>query len=163
MEHAQAQDTGRDLAPFFQSIHSITSRGTLLFLVLVDCYLVTKQFGHDPYAGMRSVAGALLPIMLASFVFMFGRELFQQLAEVPPLLAFVAAAGAGVVLMLVLQFFSETSFIPLAPLFLSSCFAVLVFSSGALRDNQAMPYYYGIVSGLLVYIILFDFPLTFSF
>ncbi len=163
MEHAQAEDGGRHLALFLRSIHSTTSRGTLLFLVLIDAYLVAKQFGHDPYAGVRSVAGALLPIMLASFVFLFGRELFQRLAEVPPLLSFVAAAAAGFVLMLVLQFFSETSMIPLAPLFLSSCFAVLAFSSGALRDNQAMPYYYGIVSGLLVYIILFDFPLSFSF
>ena len=37
--------------------------------------------------------------------------------------------------------------------------AVLVFGSGSLRDNKVLPYYYGFVSGLLLFVILFGFPL----
>ena len=157
MERRRA--TGPDLTGVYESIHRLTVYGTLTFLVLVGGYLVACDFGRDVSGGVRSLAAALFPITTASFVFVFARELFEQLGEVPPGVSFLGSAGAGFVLMLMLTILGDSSALPLVPLLLSTCFAVLAFSSGSLRDNKALPYYYGAVSGLLIYVILFGFPL----
>ena len=148
-----------DLSGFFDAIHTFTVYGTLLFLGLVCCYLVIRDFGVDPYAGVRSVAATFFPVIITSFLFLFGKELFEQLGEVPPGWCFVVAGTVAIVLMLVLQIMSETSALPLAPLLLASCFAVLAFSTGALRDNRHLPSYYGFVAGVLLYVVFFGFPL----
>src|SRR6185295_14275313 len=142
----------------YESIHRFTVSGTLLFLVGVGGYLVARDFTHDLYGGGRSLAAALFPVTTASFVFVFAKELFEQLGEVPPGLSFVGAGAAGFVLMVLLEVLADAS-LPLAPLLVSACFALLAFASGSLRDNKALPYYYGMVSGLLIYVILFGFPL----
>lgn len=150
---------GPDLTGIYESIHVLTVYGTLLFIVLVAGFLVVRDFGQDAYVGVRSLAAALLPITIASFVFVFARELFEQLGEIPPGFSFVGAAASGFILMLILLIAGDSSALPLAPLLLSGCFAVLVFGSGSLRDNKVMPFYYGLVSGLLLFVIFFGFPL----
>ena len=157
MERAR-RSAGPDLTGIYESIHRITVSGTLLFLVAVAGYLVARDFTHDLYGGIRSLAAALFPVTTASFVYLFAKELFEQLGDVPPGLSFVGAAAVGFVLMVLVELLGDAT-LPLVPLLLSACFALLAFSSGVLRDNKALPYYYGTFCGLLVYVILCGFPL----
>ena len=161
MIERERRSSGPDLTGLYESIHVFTVYGTLLFLVMAGGYLVARDFSRDFYGGVRSLAAALFPVTTASFVFVFAKELFEQLGEVPAGLSFVVAGAAGFVLMVLLELLGDSAAMPLAPLLLSACFAVLAFSSGSLRDNKALPYYYGMMSGLLIYVILFGFPLAF--
>jgi len=49
--------------------------------------------------------------------------------------------------------------VPVNELLLSASFSILVFSYVSLPQNKVLSYYYGTVSGLLIYMIFFGFPL----
>lgn len=148
-----------NLSGFYEAVHLITVYGTLLFLGLMSIYLVGRASDGGPYPAIRSLAGALFPLVIASFVYIFNKELLEKLGAVHTTLAFLVATAAGVGVMVALRYLASASPIPLAELVLSACFSTLVFSSRSLPDKQALSYYYGVISGMLVYIILFGFPL----
>ena len=143
---------------FFEFVRAITIYGTLLFLATVGAYLVMQSFRGGFYPGVRSFAGALLPIIIGSFVCLARKQSLQMVATLHTGVSFAIGVIAGLVVMGVLQFFAHQSAIPLAELVVSGCFSVLVFSSGAAPGDKPLFMYYGVISGLLLYIILFGFP-----
>lgn len=144
---------------FFEMVRTITIYGTLSFLAVVGMYLVFQSFGGGFYPGVRSFAGALLPIIIGSFVYLASRKSLRAVATLHTGISFPIGIVAGVLVMGVLHFFAQESSIPLAELVVASCFSVLVFSSGAAPGDKPLSMYYGVISGLLLYIILFGFPL----
>jgi hypothetical protein len=65
----------------------------------------------------------------------------------------------GVIVMVALRFFARTSEIPIAELMVSGCFSVLVFSAASTEEDIGLSYYYGAMSGILLYVIILGFPL----
>lgn len=138
----------------------ITIYGTPSLLALIGVYLVLQAFGRSPSIGFRSLASLLFPVVIASFLYVFNRELLRGMGGIHPAAGFLIGFGMGVVVMLVLQFVPRPGDIPLAELMVSGCFSVLVFSAVASPGERVFTYYYGALSGLLLYVIVRGFPVA---
>lgn len=132
--------------------------GTPIALALLGIYLVESAWQRGFYAGVRSLAGALLPIVVASLLYVFSRSTLTRLASVPTAVGVMIGAALGIAVMGVLRVTARESAIPIAELMVFGCFAVLVFSTAAERGDKSLSYYYGVMCGLLLYVILFGFP-----
>ncbi|MGH7822420.1 MAG: hypothetical protein ACREQ9_21865, partial [Candidatus Binatia bacterium] len=109
---------------------------------------------------IRSIAALLFAPTIASFVYLFNRDLLNGLARVGIGVAFAAATASGFMIMVVFRFVVRDFALPIAELVTAACFSVLAFSSRTIPEKHALSYYYGVLSGLLAYIILFGFPLV---
>lgn len=139
-------------------VHPFTVFVTPTFIFTLMTYLVLAAFGAGFGQGIRSFAGVLLPLVVITFIFIFQRELLETLGRIPTLLSFAGAFGAGFLVMLAIQTVGRASGIPVTELVLSASFSLLVFSYATLREMKMLSYYYGMISGFLVYIILLGFP-----
>lgn len=138
-----------------QLIHPFTIVATPGFLLILMIYLVISAFTEGFHLGMRSFAGVLFPLVLVAFIFIFQRDLLERLGKVPTLAAYAFSLVIGLVVMIVLAW---SPAVPIKELVLSGSFSLLVFSHVSLRGNAMLAYYYGMISGLLLYTILLGFP-----
>lgn len=138
-----------------QLIHPFTLVATPGFLLILMVYLVMSAFTQGFGLGMRSFAGVLFPLVMVAFVFIFQRELLARLGRVPTLAAYVFSLIIGVFVMIVIAW---SPAVPVKELVLSGSFALLLFSHVSLRGNAMLAYYYGMISGFLLYIIFLGFP-----
>jgi hypothetical protein len=150
----------------YDAVRFVTVFGTLLLLATLGTWLVLRASSGGFYPGIRSFASVLFPIVVGSFLFLFNRGLIERLRAVPTVAGFAGAMLLGIAIMLALRFLAQLSAIPITELLVSACFSALVFTSGPLhalafsdQENRALAYYYGVVSGMLLYVILFGFPL----
>lgn len=161
------QETQRK-SSLYGVIRFLTVVGTLGVLACLALYQVSDAFQAGFSVGIRSLAGVLLPILAGSFVFILRRSLLRRLREVPAGLAFAGSLLAGVLIMAAFRFLVDFSPIPVTELLVASCISVLVFASDSLprlaldvpqsSDDQPLAFFYGVASGMLLYIILFGFP-----
>ena len=149
--------------PRVEGIHEIarvvTLYGTLAFLVILCLYLVAESFNQGFSFGFRSFAAVLFPIIIGSYLFVFKKHLLTRVGQTPTTMGFILGLVFGALVMLSLRYFGQSAGLPVAELVASGCFAVLVFSSSAVAGDQGLSYYYGSISGMLLYIIFFGFPL----
>lgn len=161
LSHPEAPEIDRPRMQGFNEVaRLITVYGTPILLVLMGSYLVHNAFGRGSYAGLRSFAAVLLPVVVGSFLYVFNRELLQRVGSVSTVIGFFTGFGLGVAVMFVLRVMGRGSAIPLPELLVSGCFSVLVFSSASTRGDKGLAYYYGVMCGLLLYVILLGFPLS---
>lgn len=161
MTYPESGEEGRQkLQGFYEFARAVTVYGTLTFLVLSALYLVIHAFGSGFYVGSRSFAGALFPIIIGSFIYLTRRESLQRIGSMPYTVGFLSGVIVGALIMIVLKRFGDGSVIPIAELVVSGCFSVLVFSSAAASGDKPLSLYFGVMSGLLLYIILIGFPLV---
>ena len=155
----ETQSGERRMSGAFETVHFVAVYGTLSFLGILGIWLVVQAAEHGSSVGIRSFAGVLLPAVTASSVYLFNREMLDTLGRLGPGASFALSGLAGVAVMAVLRWFGEGSTVPVAELVVSACFSVLVFSSRALPEKHSLAYYYGVLFGMLVYVILLGFPL----
>lgn len=156
-------------ASLYEAIRFFVIIGTLGILVLLGFYLVLLGFGKGIPSGVRSISGVLLPILAGSFVFVVNRGIFNRLRALSSSLAFLGSATAGVLVMLALQFLVQRTPIPITELMVSSCMVVLLFTPGSISSvafrsvnddsDRTLPYFYGITSGMLLYVVIFGLPI----
>ncbi len=139
-------------------VHPFAVIAAPAFLLVLILYLVMAAFDRGFYPGVRSFAGVLFPLVMVAFVFVFQREFLATLARVPTFLSFLLALGVGAIAMVVIQLYARSSNIPITELVLSASFSVLVFGHASQRGNKVLSYYYGMISGVLLYIIFVGFP-----
>ena len=159
---------GQSRGSLYDAIRFFTVFGTLGFLACLALYLLTLAFksGFDP--GIRSLAGILLPLLTGSFVFVFNRDALGRLRALPAAASFSMSVATGALIMLALRFLVDHSPIPVTELLIASCVSVLVFASDSLpklafeapeaAGNQALAFYYGVASGMLLYVVFLGFP-----
>jgi hypothetical protein len=136
-------------------LHLLTVFGTLTFLLVLLVYYLIHAFDQGLSIGIRSVSGFLLPLIISTFIFIYHKELLGKLGAVNVVLSYILSLYWGIVVMLIIQFFSVmNSPVPVNELVLSSSFSILVFSYVSLPPNKVLSYYYGMASGLLIYMIL---------
>lgn len=141
-----------------ETVRLIAVYGTLATLVLIALYLVLGAFGRGFAAGLRSLAGVMLPVVVASFLHVFRRGILERLAGVSTLAGVAGGLALGLLTMTALQYLSRGVASPLAELVVSACFAVLVFSSAAGHPDRGLVWYYGVLCGLLVYLVAWGVP-----
>lgn len=140
--------------------------GTLISLVTICIYLVVKAFQIDSAAGIRSTAAILLPLVVGGFLAVFKRELFARASAIRPSIAFILAVGFAVVMMLLIRNVAAFQFAPVAELIVAGGLTILLYAPGSMpgivqeteKSDVWMAYYFGVVSGMLGYIVLIGFP-----
>ena len=148
------------LALLKKFLHPLTVFGTPAFLLALLIYLLARAFRTDLPSGIRSLAGFLLPLIVSTFIFIYQKEILAKLGDVNVVISFIISLIWGVIMMVVVRLFTAmASPVPVNELVLSSSFSVLVFSYVSLPQNKVLSYYYGTVSGLLLYVIFFGFPI----
>ncbi len=139
-------------------VHPFTVFVTPVSVLFLMIYLVFHAFRGGLYLGIRSFAGVLLPLIIVTFIFIFQKELLEKLGKIPTLFSFFASLIIGIVVMVVVRLFAYFSVVPITELVLSGSFSILVFSYVSLRGNNMLSYYYGMITGFLIYIIFWGFP-----
>lgn len=152
----------------FELIRIAVMLGTLLSLVLICGYFLVSAFEVSVSSGIRSLAGILLPIVIGGFLAVFNRRLFEKAAALPFSVAFASALVFGVVVMLLIRSFESLSFAPIAEFIVASVLTLFLYAPGAMRgitadvtrDDIWAAYYFGLVSGMLAYVVFMGFPFT---
>jgi hypothetical protein len=144
----------------YDVVRFLTIYGTPSLLVLLGLYLVSQAFGRGIASGFRSLASLLFPVVIASFLYVFNRDLLRSVAAASAAVGFLSGFAMGALVMSALQFVPRSSDFPLAELMASGCFSVLVFSSVASPEEKVFTYYYGALSGLLLYVIVRGVPVV---
>jgi predicted permease len=121
-------------------------------------YLIGIAFLDDIYVGIRGLSGALFPLVLITFTYFLRRNILEQLARPHPFIIFVVSMAIGVAVMIVIKSFVYNPAIPVTEMVLSSSFSILIFSYVSLKENEMLPYFYGMISGFLFYIVFWGFP-----
>lgn len=138
----------------------------LTSLVLICGYFVVLAFGAGSAAGMRSVAGILLPFVVGGFLVVFRREMFERVAKIPAALAFLVALGFGVAVMLLIENLEAFRQAPIAELIVATGLSLFTYAPGAVIASDSskaqkdvwMAYYFGTVGGMLGYVVLLGLP-----
>jgi len=138
----------------------------LASLALICGHFILRAFGTGTSAGLRSMAGVLLPFVVGGFLVAFNRAVFERVARVPAMLAFAAALGFGIVVMLLLENASALADVPIAELVVASGLSLFLYTPGAVMTGKSpldhrevwVAYYFGVVSGMLGYVVIVGFP-----
>ncbi len=150
----------------YEFIRVVVMLATLASLALICGYLVISAFSTSSAAGIRSAAGILLPLVVGGFVAVFNRSLFDRLSSVPVVPAFIISLIFGAVVMVLIRHLDALRFAPIPELIISAGLSVLLYAPGALPgfvnashgSDQWVAYYFGIVSGMLGYVVFMGFP-----
>jgi hypothetical protein len=155
-------------ASLYGAVRFVTVFGTLGILVSLALYLLSYAFKAGAFVGIRSLAAMLLPILGGSYLFVLKRSTLRRIMDLPTGVAFSGSLLAGALIMGALRFLVQFSPIPIAELLVASCISVLVFASDSLAklafdvpqsvEDRSLPLFYGVASGMLLYIVLFGFP-----
>jgi phosphoglycerol transferase MdoB-like AlkP superfamily enzyme len=120
-------------------IHPFTIFATPIFVLLLIFFLIIKAFVAGIFPGVRSFAGALLPLIMVTFIFIFQRDLLEKPGQIPTLISFSISLIVGIVVMVVIRSFASTPSIPITELILSGSFSILVFSYVSLEEKKCYP------------------------
>jgi len=137
-------------------LHPFAISATPVFILGLMVYFLAAAFGDGIYPGVRSFAGVLLPLIVATFLFIFQRPQLEKLGE-PGVLqwGFVVAVLTGFGAMALIRFVGRA---PITEVVLSGIFSALVFCYAGIRENKVFAYYYGMMLGFLIYIVVLGFP-----
>ena len=140
-------------------LHPLTVIGTPAILLLMMGYFVLRNFKIDLSTGVRSFAGVLLPLIICSFLYAFQRSVLEWIGNVNLFLSFIVSLLWGIAIMVMMQLLGKFTFpAPIIEMILSGSFSVLVFTYVTMSQGRALSYYYGMITGFLIYIIAIGLP-----
>ncbi|MFQ6007109.1 MAG: hypothetical protein ACE5OQ_16590 [Woeseia sp.] len=150
----------------YEFVRIVVMLATLGSLSMICAYLVISSFGESFAAGVRSTAGVLLPLVVGGFIAVFNRSLFDRLSSLPAVPAFIIALIFGVLIMVLIRNLDSLRFAPISELIISGGLSALLYAPGALRgfmnasggSDHWVAYYFGIVSGMLGYLVFMGYP-----
>ncbi|KPJ66503.1 hypothetical protein AMJ44_08250 [candidate division WOR-1 bacterium DG_54_3] len=141
-------------------IHPFAVTATPLFVLVLMIYLVYYAFLTGTQQGIRSFSGVLLPLILVTFLYIFQRDLLRNMGKIPTTVSFLISLIIGLLVMTIVRVIGHSSSIPITELVLSGSFSILVFSYVSLLETKMFSYYYGMISGFLIYLFFFGFPVN---
>lgn len=144
---------GSQLITHFLYPFAMVSAPAGLFALMV--LLVQDAFFADLSTGIRSFAAVLLPLMTVTYLYTFKRRLLETAERVPTVIAVGLTFVVGFFAMALL---ARGGSIPLRELVLSGTFSVLLFSRYTLADQKVMSFYFGVILGVLSFVIVMGFP-----
>lgn len=145
----------------YKIIHPIIIFGTLILLLFFLLYFIILAFKSNITDGIRSLAGALTPFIIAIFLSIFIKGIFKKLSEINKIVKYILFLILGFASMVLIQFLKNINInIPLNELLLSLIFSILFVSYAKYPStNKVFVYYYGFVTGFLIYLIFLGFPI----
>lgn len=137
-------------------LHPFAVAATPLFIFGLIMYFLFSAFQEGIYPGVRSLAGALLPLIAATFLYIFQRTQLEKLGGARILWwGFFASALIGFGAMALIRYVGRA---PITEVVLSGILSALAFSYASIRESKVFVYYYGVIFGFLIYIVVLGFP-----
>ncbi len=137
-------------------LHPFAISATPLFILGLIVYFLFSAFGKGIYPGVRSFAGVLLPLIVMTFMFLFHKAQLEKLGDTRVLQwGFFASVLTGFGALALIHFFGR---VPITEVVLSGIFSALVFCYASIRESKVFTYYYGMILGFLIYIVVLGFP-----
>ena len=95
-----------DLGSFllYKIIHPIIIIGTLIILLYFLVYFIIFAFNISILHGIRSLAGALTPFIIAIFLSIFIKSFFKKLNEINKILKYIIFLILGFITMILIQY-----------------------------------------------------------
>lgn len=136
---------------------------TLLVLLGLIGYFLTKAFQNGIPSGVRSFSGVMLPMIFVLCIFLFRRQALQSMSNFNVWGAYAVSAIIGVGVMFMIRLLSKAdSQIPVEEVVFSGILSLLVFSTASSykedQDRAIFSYYYGILTGFLAFLVFFGLP-----
>lgn len=146
-------------------LHPLILVVTPIFILVLLIYLNYRSFSTGFWAGIRSLAGILFPLFFATLLFIYKRELINRLRKTRILYSSLLSFLIGIILMVVIKVFGTYDLaskgVPIAEIVLSGSLSLLVWTNVGEKDSKALSYYYGMILGILFYIIIWGFPVSY--
>ena len=139
-------------------IHPLTVILPPAILLLLMTYFVLVAFNDGFRPGIRSFAAVLFPLSLVTFIFIFQKGWLTRLGALSAFASFLVSMLIGLIIMVAIRLYARSSAAPVTELVLSASFSLLVFSHASLRGQTISAYSYGMICGMLAYIIFLGFP-----
>ena len=129
-------------------------------IVSINLILIVQAFSLDAETGVRSLAAAALPPIIITYLAFFTRSLRSPNHLSPVVFYFFAAVWMITLLLLinVLTRYQYTYGIPTGIFALSTTFSFLIYLARNIPFPSLLSTSYGIVSGLLIYTLIFGIP-----
>lgn len=141
-------------------LHPFAIFMTPSILLALLIFNVAKSFNYSFRVGFSSLAGAILPLIIMTFLYVFQRDWILILERTKILVGFLVSFICGILIMIGVSFFlTIKSGVPIIEIILSGSFSLLVFSYTIIKDSKVLSYYYGTMCGFLIYIIIWGLPL----
>jgi hypothetical protein len=152
------EDLGTRLIKYL--VHPFAVFAPPAFLCILLVYLIIQSFAVSFNYGVRSFSAVLLPIVIAAFFSGTQRDMWEKMASVKPLKTFAISLIWGGAILGIVHFaklYGIVSQVPVTEIVLSGSFAILMYGHVHISE-RILPFYYGMISGFLVYVMLFGLP-----
>lgn len=130
-----------------------------LILVGLLVNLIVQAFAVSLEAGIKSIAATILPLLITAYISFSSRS--RHVMEVPQGVLDVALyllSGIWIIFLLLFTRYAALSFnreVPLGEVALSITLSFLILIAGRLSYKSIVACSYGIISGLLTYVLIF--------
>jgi hypothetical protein len=152
-------DRAEEFDVILDAVRPIAVAATIVALLAMILYLVARAFAEEPSTGVRSIAGALLPLLAVTYLSIRHEQKLEYIEVVPRPLAFAVSLLLGV--LLVSRLSDGSSGAPTNELLASGCFSFLLFCRRSVSRDRSMSFFFGILLGALGFVALSgppDFP-----
>lgn len=127
LPESPAEDLGSVLIKWV--VHPLITVATPVIIVFFIYSFVARAFAVGFEPGIRSLAGALLPLVLMTFVYLFNKDLLDYFAKVNLVVGFVVSLFWGLIVMGIVAVMNILpARAPIGELALSGSVVILVFS-----------------------------------
>jgi hypothetical protein len=129
-------------------------------IVSLALILIGQSFTLDAEIGIRSLAAAALPAIIITYLAFFTRS-FTPPTDVSPVGCFLIAAIWMITLLILINILNTYAYsygLPTGVFLLSTTFSLLIFLTRNISFPSILSTSYGIVSGLLIYTLIFGVP-----
>lgn len=151
-------DTRRRSRPLIYALNRMLITFSFALLSAIAITLVVKGFTVSTEVGVKSLAAAALPPVIITYISLYSRSSVKFPERLPEVPLFVAAAVWLIALMLFVNAVDDyANGIPFGSLVTALTFSLLVFLARHIAFASMLSCSYGVVSGLLLYTLLFGF------
>lgn len=129
-------------------------------VVSLTLILIGQSFALNAETGIRSLAAAALPAIIITYLAFFSQSLSPP-TNIPPLVCFLAAMVWMIILLVIINVLNTYAYnygLPTGVFTLSITFSILVLLAKNIPFPSILSTSYGIVSGLLIYTLIFGIP-----
>lgn len=156
------QPDRRKSRPLIYALNRLLITFSYAILAAIIVTLVVRAFSMGAEIGVKSLAAAALPPIIITYIALFSRRTFNPSDRFSPVGFYFIFLLWMIALMIVINFVdSYLSYaVPLGIVISSLTLSGLVFLTRKLSFVQLLSCSYGIVSGLLIYTLLFGFSIT---
>jgi hypothetical protein len=141
-------------------IHPFSVFTPPFFLGGILIWLVFNAFKVSFDYGVRSTSAVIFPLVIMAFFFAASIEFWRKLGKQNIFLIFFLSMfwGFGILGFIhIAKLLGILSWVPITEVVLSGSFSLLVYGHVA-NGNRVIPYYYGVIAGFLLYVIIFGLP-----